>query len=76
VTWSRDRERAAFTKHLALPGAGRIVTELGKKLGAVLRDHHYAVKPLLTVIVSSRDYQQCAWCSPRSFSFNRRRRQR
>jgi len=30
--------------------------ELRKKLGAVLRDHHYDVKPLLTVIFSSRDF--------------------
>jgi uncharacterized protein (DUF1800 family) len=30
--------------------------ELRKKLGAVLRDHHYNVKPLLTVIFSSRDF--------------------
>jgi len=30
--------------------------ELRKKLGAVLRDHHYDVKPLLAVIFSSRDF--------------------
>jgi hypothetical protein len=30
--------------------------ELRKKLGAVLRDHHYDVKPMLTVIFSSRDF--------------------
>lgn len=30
--------------------------ELGRKLGAVLRDHDYEVKPLLTVIFSSKDF--------------------
>ena len=30
--------------------------ELRKKLGAVLRDHDYEVKPLLTVIFSSKDF--------------------
>jgi uncharacterized protein (DUF1800 family) len=30
--------------------------ELGRKLGAVLRDHDYEVKPLLTAIFSSRDF--------------------
>jgi uncharacterized protein (DUF1800 family) len=30
--------------------------ELRRKLGAVLRDHHYEVKPLLTVIFSSKDF--------------------
>ena len=30
--------------------------ELRKKLGAVLRDHHYDIKPLLTVIFSARDF--------------------
>jgi len=30
--------------------------DLRKKLGAVLRDNHYEVKPLLTVIFSSKDF--------------------
>jgi hypothetical protein len=30
--------------------------DLRKKLGAVLRDHNYEVKPLLTVIFSSKDF--------------------
>jgi hypothetical protein len=30
--------------------------DLNKKLGAILRDSHYEVKPLLTVIFSSRDF--------------------
>ncbi|MEP7304867.1 MAG: DUF1800 domain-containing protein [Acidobacteriota bacterium] len=30
--------------------------DLRKRLGAVLRDHHYEVKPLLTVILSSKDF--------------------
>ncbi len=34
VACSRDRERAAFTKQLALPGAGRIVHGAGGEAGA------------------------------------------
>src|SRR5262249_42578096 len=34
--------------------------ELRKKLGAVLRDHHYEVKPLLAAILSSKDFYSAA----------------
>ena len=34
--------------------------DLQKKLGAVLRDHKYEVKPLLTVILSSKDFYSAA----------------
>jgi uncharacterized protein (DUF1800 family) len=34
--------------------------DLRKKLGAVLRDHHYQVKPLLTLIFSSKDFYSLA----------------
>jgi hypothetical protein len=34
--------------------------DLRKKLGAVLRDHRYEVKPLLTVIFSSKDFYSLA----------------
>jgi hypothetical protein len=34
--------------------------ELKSKLGAVLRDHNYEIKPLLTVIFSSKDFYSAA----------------